>query len=566
MENKSHDTALSRLSDEALYGLYRPDCWRDLNANQRQALLQETVNREGERTGHGCQAQVTLEPLPASRTGQEAGGKIVLNEEMAVRDQMSERCGVRLITYRPPDMSYRMLETVLHEYRHVVQEEIISGHVPADDQTRLLLAANDTTTSITDQGVVNQYLQRNSSGSYELYYLQPCELDAYRTSQTRTEGILAQIQARYGSDPDMEAYRQWMSAEGWQAHITQANAFYEPANPRHVLISPSGEGNMRGRSWNLFWELFSENSPPQLSDGVHSDILELSAALFAPLENQQQPFFHLAARDVFRMTVSAFMAQAAHQNSEARLSNQALLDFLDRCSTGELLALAEPDFGYLRSYLGSPDVPTPQSLGVEGTLHAMTASQFFGSFRHKTGLGDFAIRRMVRGKGGRVIFVEHDLSRREALGPVLSVLLDLAIKEQLADGRGNLYLFLDELSVMPNVRRLSDACNLGRSRGIRTVVGVQSVEMLRHAYGEPQSNSILAGFVNAACFKAVDASTRDYISGRFGRTLEALSYGGACLTHQGCTVGDADIRGFQPGEAFCDFFGCPPFRMQLQKF
>lgn len=343
-----------------------------------------------------------------------------------------------------------------------------------------------------------------------------------------------------------------------------ANAFYSAGNPDHILISPAAEE--KGRSWNLFWELFPDGAPPLPQGGIQSDILELSAALFAPLENQQQPFFHLAARDVFRMAVSAYLDRAARAGTDRSLRTETLIDFLDRCTTKSLLDLTGPEFGYLRSYLGSPEMPTPQSLGVEGTLHAMTAGQFLGSFRRSTAQGDFAIRRLVREKGGKVVFVEHDLSRGEALGPILSVLFDLAVKEQLAGGKGKLYLFLDELSVMPHIRRLSDACNLGRSRGLRTVAGLQSVEMLRSVYGEAQAGSILAGFVNAVCFKAVDAATRDYISGRFGRTLEVLPYGGSYVPHEGFLVGDTDMRSLHPGEAFCDFFGQPPFRMQFRKF
>lgn len=343
--------------------------------------------------------------------------------------------------------------------------------------------------------------------------------------------------------------------------------FYRRDDPHHVLISAEENSQETGgQTWNLFWELFPEGKLPQMNGGLQSDILELSAALFAPLENQQQPFFHLAARDVFRMVVHSFLERAARTSTAEKLCNRAFIDFLDCCSTKELLALAGPDFAYLRSYLGSPECPTPQSLGVEGTLHAMTASQFVGPFRSGTGERDFSIRRLVREKGGKVVFVAYDLSRGEALGPLLSVLFDLAVKEQLSSGKGNLYLFLDELSVLPYVHRLSYACNLGRSRGIKTIVGLQSIEMLREPYGEALSKSILAGFVNAVCFKAVDAATRDYISGRFGRTLEVLPCGGTYISHEGYVVGDQELWSLRPGEAFFDFFGYPPFRMWVQRF
>lgn len=340
--------------------------------------------------------------------------------------------------------------------------------------------------------------------------------------------------------------------------------FFDAANPRHIVISSLPEHRKYSRSWNLFDELPEGLSPSD--DGVQNALLELSAALFRSQESQQQPFFHMAARDVFRMVLTAFLRTAECSGSRTRLNNEALLDFLDNASTEQLLQMAGPGFGYIRSYLGMPSAPTPQSLGVEGVLHAMTASQFVSVFRHPSPRGEFSMRRLIREKGGRVIFLEHDLARGTALAPLISLLFDLAVREQLSCGRGNVWLFADELSVMPYVQRLTDACNLGRSQGVKTVVGLQSISMLLDRYGQERGNSIAAGFVNAACFKAVDAPTREYIMGRFGRTFELAAHGGTQFQHEGSTVCDADIRNLRPGEAFCDVFGFPPFRMRFGEF
>ena len=340
--------------------------------------------------------------------------------------------------------------------------------------------------------------------------------------------------------------------------------FFDSHDPRHIVVSSLPQHQSYSRSWNIFDEL-PDGFPP-MDDGVQSTLLELSAALFRSQESPQQPFFHMAARDVFRMVLTAFLRQADCAGDRSRLNNAALLEFLDEASTEQLLSMPGPGFGYVRSYLGSAASPTPQSLGVEGTLHAMTASQLVSIFRRRTARGEFSMRRLIREKGGRVVFLEHDLARGTALAPLISMLFDLAVKEQLSCGRGNLYLFADELSVMPYVQRLSDACNLGRSQGIKTVVGLQSISMLSDCYGQDKGTSIAAGFVNAFCFKASDAPTREYISDRFGRTFETVSSGSLHFQREGKTVCDANIRSLRPGEAFCDLFGSPPFRMRFAEF
>ena len=237
MKRDQNYTAIcAGLPDEQLYGLYRPEPWRTLPAEGRKALLQETVRRENVRSGYDCRADVALEPLPPNEAGHESGGRIVLNEDMALQDRMSVQCGNRTITYRPPDMGYRMLETVLHENRHVVQEAVIRGEIPAEQSDRLLLMANNPTVSVVDGRIATQYLEGRTD--YELYCLQPCELDAFRTAQDRTAEILTALQARYGADPAMEAYRQRMSEEGWQAHTAAASEAYQCADvPAAIAIT-----------------------------------------------------------------------------------------------------------------------------------------------------------------------------------------------------------------------------------------------------------------------------------------------------------------------------------------
>ena len=345
------------------------------------------------------------------------------------------------------------------------------------------------------------------------------------------------------------------------------NAFFEKNNPHHLVISTQEKHKSYCRSWNLFGELFGHETTDLSDDSVSGSALEITASLFKALESQQQPFFHMAARDIFRMILQYFLAEAHRTGDYSRLNNESLINFCDNSATKDLYAIADKSgFGYIRSYLGNPSSPTPQSLGVEGFLHSMCASQFVGTFRRRSPNGDFSIRRLIRDKGAKAVFLEFDIARGKTLSPIYSLLFDLAIKEQLFIGKGNLYLIADELYALPYAERLGDACNLGRSRGLKMIAGIQSIDMLYDNYGEAKGKSIAAGFVNVIAFKAVDYTTRKWFSERIGKTFEAVTFGGRDFTHEGFTVSDADIHNLQVGEAFCAIFELPPFRIRFKKY
>ena len=182
------------------------------------------------------------------------------------------------------------------------------------------------------------------------------------------------------------------------------NAFFDKNNPNHIVISTQDKHKPYSRSWNLFGELFGCETTDFSDDSVSGAALEIAAALFKSMESQQQPFFHIAARDICRMIFLYFLAEAQRTGNYSRLNNESLGDFFDNAVTKDLCAIADKSgYSYIRSYLGNPSSPTPQSLGVEGFLHAMCSSQFIGSFRRRSPNGDFSMRRLVREKGAKVV-------------------------------------------------------------------------------------------------------------------------------------------------------------------
>lgn len=340
--------------------------------------------------------------------------------------------------------------------------------------------------------------------------------------------------------------------------------YYNQNNPNHVIISANEEHSALTSSWNLFGELLNDDNNFNNAEIMAN---EISKSLFADVESENQPFFHISASDIFKMIVCSFVKEAVTANDCSALNNKKLIDYIKGSTVEDLYKLLckYPEYKYVQTYLGNPKNLTPQALGVMGYLNSMINTQFIGPFCSRSENGEFSIRKLVREKGAKVVFIEYDMLLGKTLSPMYSLLFDLIIKNTLKNGEGNVFLFADELHLLPYCNELQAAVNAGRSRGLKTVIGLQNINQLYDNYGEDKGKAIAAGFVNAFCFNSVDYDTRKFISERFGRTFESINYLGSNLTRDGFTVEDYDIHNLNTGEAFIDLVNTPPFKFQFGK-
>lgn len=340
--------------------------------------------------------------------------------------------------------------------------------------------------------------------------------------------------------------------------------YYNQNKPNHILISANEEHSHLTKSWNLFGELLNNEDN---YDNAEIMANEISKALFADVECDNQPFFHISASDIFKMTVCSFVKNATATSDYSRLNNKSLIEYIKGSTVEDFynLLCKYPEYRYVKTYLGNPNNLTPQALGVMGYLNSMINTQFIGPFSSKSDNDDFSIRKLVQEKGAKVVFMEYDMMLGNTLSPMYSLLFDLIIKNALKNGSGNVFLFADELHLLPYCHELQAAINAGRSRGLKTVIGLQNINQLYDNYGEDKGKAIAAGFVNAFCFNSVDYDTRKFISERFGRTFESINYLGSNLTRDGFTVEDYDIHNLNVGEAFIDLVNTPPFKFQFGK-
>lgn len=340
------------------------------------------------------------------------------------------------------------------------------------------------------------------------------------------------------------------------------NEFYQPGD---VVISNDerADGGRGPDYWNIFNEV-------NVDDRLEENLLEICKTIFAEkLEKTSQPFFPNAAKDLLNVLM---LYLSREEKASASRNNQALRQLLNSMTAEKLLSIVRyyPETRAMESYISDPK--SGQTLGVLAELQQMVREIFIGNFAKN---GTLSVRRLIREKGARVIFIEYDLGIGGMLTPVYKLLMDLAIKEALCrrSNEGNVYFMIDEFRLLPHLEHIDDGVNFGRSLGAKFFIGVQNIEQVFHAYGSELARSILSGFSTLLAFRVTDGATRDFIKETFGRNITVTAYESS-VSSRGMTehlretnvVEDWDIAGLQLGEAIVGYSGYPPFRFKFRKY
>lgn len=314
--------------------------------------------------------------------------------------------------------------------------------------------------------------------------------------------------------------------------------------------------------WNLFLEL---NQPSRLVE----DASALVDTLFADfIARSAEPYYPTAARDL----MTALIVYIVRQGDVALQTNQALRELIDGFDVESMRAILESDVELrgMTAYLNHPD--SAETLGVIAALQQAGRELLQGRFR---GDGTLGVRRLVEGKGARVVFLCYDAQRGAMLRPVYGAFVDLILQATLArsDQEGNVYLFLDELRVLPRLRYLEDALLLGRSKGLRLLCCMGSVNQLRHTYGETAAQSLLSAFGTTALFRLHDRESREFAKNLYGRhrvvetfTSSVQVRGVVEQVMDQFIIEDEDLTAMPTGRAVICSLHYPPFWFSIKRY
>ena len=314
--------------------------------------------------------------------------------------------------------------------------------------------------------------------------------------------------------------------------------------------------------WNIFREIGMDTS-------IEDSISEITRTLFyEKVRFSNQPFFPNAARDILSSVLLHFMRSGTLLSKD----NATLRSFLDHSPSADIRTMLQgyDDLRAMGSYIA--DDRSPQTQGVVSEMQQLVREIFIGNFRKP---GNLSIRDAIRNKGGKIIFVEYDLGIGSVLTPIYRLLLDMAIKEALCrkKSEGNVWFIIDEFRLVPNLQHIDDGVNFGRSLGAKFIIGVQNVEQVFHAYGEPLARSMLSGFTTTVAFRVNDITTRTFVQQLFGKNRKRDTYM-ATVQSRGLVeqvrdanvVEDWDIASLPIGKAILGMPGLEPFLFQFNRY
>ena len=336
-----------------------------------------------------------------------------------------------------------------------------------------------------------------------------------------------------------------------------------------LIVGNSKQYSSASEHWNIYKEI--------LADGWEErdfivNTQEICKSFFEErTKNTTNAFFPNAARDVLAAIIITFIREGIKDSSIKKefFYNHKLKEFLDLSDVQMITDLLgdSPDVNAILSYISGENA---QSQGVLAEMYSIIREIFIGVFADR---GTFSIREFVRSKGKKTLFLEYDLAIGSMLTPVYRLMFDLALKEALgrSKSQGNVYLICDEFKLLPHLRHIDDGVNFGRSLGVKVFAGVQSIEQLYEIYGQSRGRNIAAGFSSIYAFRSNDTSTRDYVSGLFGKNIVLEKY--QRLDNQivedkrsGQTVEDWDINSLNVGEAIVGLPFSQPFRFYFDTY
>ena len=339
------------------------------------------------------------------------------------------------------------------------------------------------------------------------------------------------------------------------------NTFYRPGD---IVIS--NDEKATGPDQKDYWNIFNEI---ELDESMEENIIEIARTLFyEKTQRSNQPFFPNAARDLFTGILLHFCRNAG----QIKADNAQLRSFLDQSPSAEIRAMLQNhhDLKAMVSYIA--DDRSPQTQGVISELQQLIREIFVGNFRKA---GTLSLRKAIRNKGGKIVFIEYDLGIGGMLTPIYRLMLDMAIKEALGRKKsdGNVWFVIDEFRLIPHLQHVDDGVNFGRSLGAKFIIGVQNVEQVFHSYGEALARSILSGFLTTVAFRVNDSATRNYIQELFGKNRKKDVYM-ATVQSRGVieqvrdanVVEDWDITSLPIGQAIIGLPSLEPFYFQFKRY
>lgn len=344
--------------------------------------------------------------------------------------------------------------------------------------------------------------------------------------------------------------------------------------------------------WNIF-EDFKGLPPGSLLEYRVKETIEY---LFTGMESEREPFWTNSAKLILYCFIMYMLMDADIKDDTSTLNhyNLSLLidgemekckrhndrDAKDCYDSYRKILQSSRNFRVVAAMLPPKETNSAMGYSIITEILAMRDKIFVGSFKGKKRSDDQVYISPCclpsGNKGPAVLFLKYNERYRDVCAPIFRCFVDMLIASYLEGvgcRGGRLYLVLDELASLPELRRLGQALELGPQFGIRVIAGLQTVEQMRLNYSRTPNaaNVILGGFQNTIAFRS-DAETVSFLCERFGTALAQKVYtragGGIGYTEPGImhSVEAYDLMALHQGQAVVGLEGEAPFILQFPRY
>lgn len=340
-----------------------------------------------------------------------------------------------------------------------------------------------------------------------------------------------------------------------------------------IVISPD--------SYTDIWNIYNDILEFSVNEGIGSIEIEqvrmrsteLVSRLFEGQRSEMNPFFVNAAV----MTVSGvieldILEALTDPDAARRLNNRSLrerLGAMDKNDYYKRFSGAGSRFAaHAKLFAEHGD---DEGRGIVTEIVTMVGRQFVGSFGEA---GEFSVANVIRERGGRVVFLQNDISLGGTLSAVLSAFYDMAISYAArpnAMPRGRVFLFLDELATLSS-KQLELALTLLRSQRVCMIGGLQNISRLRmnSPTAPDRAEALLEAFQNVIAMSCT-SDTREYLKKRFGKTRVMERYDSSSgklelRPTERYVVEDYEFEELRIGDAFCQLRGQAVFKYHFDRY
>ncbi len=215
------------------------------------------------------------------------------------------------------------------------------------------------------------------------------------------------------------------------------------------------------------------------------DARELAARL---IPKSGDPMWSDAARDILVVCVAALQATRGERWKWSDLQTMATSD------ADTLLGLAKAHHVDAVRLLENPDSRTTQSVLSTFQAHMHVVATLADAWRASTN-GGFSISDWLKKPAPfRPVILQHDGRYPELsnawIGGMLALLASAVGSPSLAESRERrIWIFADEFPQLPRLEHFSTFLDLGRSKGVITVIGAQDIAQLRATYGHERADA-----------------------------------------------------------------------------